>query len=56
MLWGFGRDDVFLVDLPLFHAGGLYSVFGHPWPPTRASRSGRSPPSVATGRPPAIWV
>jgi carnitine-CoA ligase len=25
-LWGFGRDDVFLVDLPLFHAGGLYSV------------------------------
>jgi crotonobetaine/carnitine-CoA ligase len=23
---GFGADDVFLVDLPLFHAGGLYSV------------------------------
>lgn len=23
---GFGVDDVFLVDLPLFHAGGLYSV------------------------------
>jgi crotonobetaine/carnitine-CoA ligase len=24
--WGFGRDDVYLIDLPLFHAGGMYSV------------------------------